>query len=550
MDEKITTSTWEKQFLQKIAPTFAGTKFPIPEPTLNPIERCRLRTLHRNEQFLYRNTSSFSQKPIISIYAEDQTTNVVSREEWFSETWDATEYTIEFNFSDSFFYQFQKLQKKVPRAATVVANNENCEYTTGVAYSKNCYLINSSEYCEDCMYSKLLQNCSNVVDSSYCEKSELLYQCFNVQNGYDCKWLYNSQNCSECWFGDDLKNCQNCFLCTNLNSKQYYFKNQKYNKEAYLKKIEPYIGDHQKIQEAINQFETIRSNRYVKHINATNTENSSGDLLYNTKDCQWCFDMSDCQDCMYVQVGIGAKDVLDCSNMYLSPELCYQVLGTLGAYNSHFCIYVFHSNNMLYSEQCYNCDSCFGCVGLRNKKYHIFNIPYDKETYEIKVAELITHMQRTGEWGQFFPAWLSPFPYNKTIAQEYYPLNESEAKQRGYKWENENDQRDKMLPQDYTVPDKIENVKNTICNTILSCERTSKNYRILPQEFKFYKDLKLPIPKTCPQYRYQERLKIRNQRLLNTTTCSDTGIQILTTYPTNSSLDILTETAYLKRMNG
>jgi hypothetical protein len=28
----------------------------------------------------------------------------------------------------------------------------------------------------------------------------------------------------------------------------------------------------------------------------------------------------------------------------------------------------------------------------------------------------------TGEWGEFFPSSLSPFGYNETVAQEYYPL--------------------------------------------------------------------------------------------------------------------------------
>lgn len=32
-------------------------------------------------------------------------------------------------------------------------------------------------------------------------------------------------------------------------------------------------------------------------------------------------------------------------------------------------------------------------------------------------------MQETGERGEFFHPSLSPFGYNKTVAQEYYPLN-------------------------------------------------------------------------------------------------------------------------------
>ena len=37
-------------------------------------------------------------------------------------------------------------------------------------------------------------------------------------------------------------------------------------------------------------------------------------------------------------------------------------------------------------------------------------------------------MKSTGEWGEFFPHELSPFGYNETVAQEYFPLNEAQAK--------------------------------------------------------------------------------------------------------------------------
>gem|GEM_PF-6545051 len=32
-------------------------------------------------------------------------------------------------------------------------------------------------------------------------------------------------------------------------------------------------------------------------------------------------------------------------------------------------------------------------------------------------------MMKAGEWGEFFPSSLSPFGYNETVAQEYYPMD-------------------------------------------------------------------------------------------------------------------------------
>ena len=36
-------------------------------------------------------------------------------------------------------------------------------------------------------------------------------------------------------------------------------------------------------------------------------------------------------------------------------------------------------------------------------------------------------MISTGEWGEFFPSSLSPFGYNETVAQEYFPLTREEV---------------------------------------------------------------------------------------------------------------------------
>lgn len=46
-------------------------------------------------------------------------------------------------------------------------------------------------------------------------------------------------------------------------------------------------------------------------------------------------------------------------------------------------------------------------------------------------------MKTTGEWGEFFPTWLSPFGYDETVANEYFPLSESDVREKGWKWKGE-----------------------------------------------------------------------------------------------------------------
>ena len=35
-------------------------------------------------------------------------------------------------------------------------------------------------------------------------------------------------------------------------------------------------------------------------------------------------------------------------------------------------------------------------------------------------------MKKRGEYGEFFPASMSPFGYNETVAHEYFPLSKEE----------------------------------------------------------------------------------------------------------------------------
>lgn len=227
----------EQDFLTKITPEISGERFPIPLPDLCPDERAKLRTLHRNEQVLYKNISAFSQKPVISLYRPGTYWKIVTRDEWFSDQWSPLDYGQDPDFSQSFFSQFQSIQKQIPRAATVTLNNENSEYTTGTGYCKDCYLINSSEYCEKCYYAKLLQNCKNIIDSSFIYDSEYLYQCFNCDKCFNGQYLINCSNCSDCLYSENCIRCSNCFGCINLKNKTYHFMNKAYSPEDYKKKI-------------------------------------------------------------------------------------------------------------------------------------------------------------------------------------------------------------------------------------------------------------------------------------------------------------------------
>ena len=98
-----------------------------------------------------------------------------------------------------------------------------------------------------------------------------------------------------------------------------------------------------------------------------------------------------------------------------------------------------HSFDLEYSIMVSSSQNCFGCVNLRNGEYSILNKRYSKEEYEELVPKIIQHMNdmpyvdskgRVYKYGEFFPAEISPFGYNETVAMDYYLLNREEAKEK------------------------------------------------------------------------------------------------------------------------
>ena len=155
-------------------------------------------------------------------------------------------------------------------------------------------------------------------------------------------------------------------------------------------------------------------------------------------------------------------------------------------------------------------------------------------------------MRHTGEWGQFLPKNLSCFGYNETTAHDYYPLTKKEALAKGFKWKDE-DKRD-YKPQTYEIPNDIADVSDSITDEILACVDCKKNFKIVPQEFKFYRRNNIPIPHQCPDCRHKVRTTLRNPKRLWDRKCQKCNTNIKTTYASDRPETVYCETCYLKEV--
>jgi hypothetical protein len=527
--------------------------FQVTDPSECPDCRRQHRLVFRNFFNLYHRTCDLSGKKIISAYDIDASFPVYEVREWWSDKWDGLKYGIDVDFNRPFFEQVKILHNTVPRIALMNVAGENSDYCNMSNGSRNCYLVFGNVGNEDCMYGHIVWQSKNCHDCLYTYRSEYCYECIDCVQCHALSFSRDCDNCSASMFLVHCVGCKDCFGCVGLRDKQYYIFNERHSREDYFEKIKTLNTCHiSTVELAKNRVRDLIGREIVKYYHGFNCENVTGDYLYNSRNIVAGFDLKNCEDCMYSATLDSFKDSLDCNfcgiNVGKAAELCYNSL-TVGPNYRMFCCHSCQNDNsdQYYCDTCHGCRDCFGCVSLKKKRYCILNKQYTKEEYEMLFPKLMEHMKKTGEWGHFFPRELSPFGYNETIAQEYFPLTKEEVLSQGLKWKDEEpseDGQNYMGPQ-ISLPDDSRDATEEICNSIIKCESTGKLFKIIPQELRFYKEMKLPLPRKCFIQRQRERFALRNPRKLWKRNCAKCQKEIQTTYAPERPEIVYCEECYL-----
>lgn len=519
-------------------------KLGVPMPTLCPQERWRRRLSFRNERNLYSRKCDLSGAQILSMYHSGQPFPVYEKSLWLSDKWEAMDYAQDIDWNRPFFEQFSELMKKVPRSNLAIFDNtENSEYCNYVGDTKNCYLCFGSIFIEDCMYGNPYYS-KNCLDCFLVRKSELAYECIDCEGLYSCAYLQDSYECSECYFGYDLKGCKNCIGCVGLRQKQYHIFNKAYARVDYEKFVKDFsFCDKAKVNLIEEKMAELK--RAYSHLAAVmlNSENCSGNYIFDSKGCHECFQISGNEDSSYNIQTTTSKDCYD-MNYTEENELCYEYMGNYRNYKALFSMICYGCSELYYCDYLRNCKHCFGCCGLRNKEYCIFNKQYSKEEYEELMPRLIEMMKKNAEWGEFFPMAVSPFAYNESVAYDYLPLRKEEALARGYKWREED--KSEFGESGFVPAEDIKDVGDEILDKVLVCELSGRKYKIMPAELKFYRKMALAIPRRHFIERHQARLKKRLAYELWARSCSKCGTEIKSPYRTDSGSSVLCEKCYLE----
>jgi len=165
----------------------------------------------------------------------------------------------------------------------------------------------------------------------------------------------NTVYCQQCWYSDGWDPLE--------HGKEYDFS-------------KPFFEQFQELSKAVARPSLINSN-------SVNSEYTH--LAADSKDCYLLFESSNNERCNHSYWMQQSKDCLDCAFVNNS-ELCYETFVAWNCYKVFFSKECRDCTDGYFLQDCVGLTNCYGCVGLRQKQYHIFNKPYSKEEY-FKVLE-------------------------------------------------------------------------------------------------------------------------------------------------------------------
>ena len=498
----------------KVSSSAQGFGRTMPTPTFCPQCRLQRRLAFFNIFSLYKRPCDLCKRDFISMYPADSPYTVYCPKCWWGDNWDVFEYGRDYDFSRPFFEQFKELWLKTPilGISVDIPTMETSPYVNHAGHLKNSYLLFHADYVEDSAYgfevfhSKTVFDCSNL---GFCELSYDLMHAYKTAHSIGSWDMNESINCA---FLRDSENCQDCFASANLKNKKYHIFNTPYSKEDYFNEIKKWdLGSYKTYQEIKKLAQEHWKKFPPKPIYEKFNTNSDGNRVYQSKNCKNSFEVAGIEDSKYLMMmdQPPTKDCYDVSswgnNMSRSYECCNVGEDVSGARFSNE-----SGLGLMDAEYCKLSTGGkhhFGCVSVIKGDFIIFNKKYSEEEYrklrEKIIAQMneINYVDKNGnvyKYGEFFPPEISPFAYNETIANKFFPLSKEEILTKGYRWRDPELHSYKITKYPKDLPDHIKDASDEILKEVIACADCNRGFRIVRMELDFLRRMNLPLPRECP----------------------------------------------------
>lgn len=495
----------------------------VPPPTWCADCRMMRRFLFRNQRNLFRRRDDASGKEIFSSFPQEAPVKVYEREYWWSDKWDPFDYGRAYDFSRPFFEQFRELLSSVSLPSKSVVNMVDAEYCDQAGWMKNAYLCFDGDRVENSAYLVKIEGIKECLDLYEAMHDERCYESIMADDNYRLFFSMDCESCQDVWFSKDLIGCTSCFGCVNLRHKSYYIFNRPYSKEEYFEKIKQYdIGSFRVMEKLRVQSRDAWLTFPVKYMHGYQNTNVSGEHIQNSKKVHRSYSVHDGENVKYSQIlWDKTADSYDFTNFGIETSRVYEAV-TCGfqSYGLKFCWECWQGcRDLEYCAYCVSSSHLFGSVGLRKKEYCILNKQYTKEEYEALRERIIRQMRdmpyqdrwgRTYSYGEFFPPEFSPFAYNETMTNDFFPLRKEDAEARGFLWRNTGTKELQSTVDARNLPDHIREAPDSILQELIQCISCGHAYRIIHMELGFLREAGIPLPRRCPDCRFRARMELVN----------------------------------------
>jgi hypothetical protein len=536
-------------------------KMQVPPPSWCPECRIIRRLSFPNTWSLFWRNCDKCKERTLSQYPPEDKTMVYCPKCWWGDSWDGTEYSLEYDPSRPFLEQVKELSDKTPYVAleTLYTSLKNSDYCNALSWCKDCYLIFYADYCERVYYSSILRGAKDTIDSLRIFDSELCYESIGLHKSYEVFYSQECDACTNVWFSRNCYNCMNCVGCANLRGESYCIFNEKYSKEDYAEKIkELNLQSSAKLRGLLQKAQYFWLTKpYRAYTGNTFNLNVTGEYVQNSKNSKNLYICGYAENCKWTQFITvkTAKDCYDYSGWGNNATLMYESIQA-GE----------NMNNIMFSYYCFpdciNLQYCFwntsgknnfGCVNLKRKSYCILNKEYDKESFDKLRTRIIADMKtnpyvdklgRKFGYGEFFPPEMSKFPYNKSNAMRFFPKTKEQALAEGYAWSDRLDAVYEITLKASSLPDTIEKTSETILQEVIGCASCGRGYKIAQGEFDLLRKLHLPVPHECPKCRENRRFSKLNPPKLYERNCAKCDKEIITAFAPERPETVYCEKCY------
>jgi hypothetical protein len=476
-------------------------KFNVPPSVMHPHTRWQLAIGQYVGYQWWWHGHAETGKPLLSTTHPATGLKVLPDEEWHAK--DFAEQGRDYDSQKSFFEQFRKLQLDVPMTATrnfAKIENSIAAVSHGAV---NSYFTLASSDRDSVFTTNAKSERSCLVDWS--ENVQDSFMVADAKGIYNSKYVLDSAEVRDSHFVFYSKDVEKCFAASNQSHKKFiWFDEQLSEGEWNARMSQVDLSCRSTLKEFEAKFINWLNTKVVwPEAIRINAPGCTGEYLIDCLDLVHSYACADgVRDCFWVIHNYVKSE----NNAFLvGGAACsdnYYSVSNLESSLIKFCAYVQQCRDMEYSMNCVSCEYCFGCIGLKHKKFHIFNKPYPEADYWKRVDELKCAMLERGEYGEFFPMSFSP-SYQPYGGPAMYLLSENSEYQTLGALDFDPDscgalgesltQAQNPTPSS-EIPDCIDDDPDAWIGKALLDTKNGRRFTYLKPEVDLYKKQRLPLP--------------------------------------------------------